>query len=140
MKVVLDVNVWVSGFLWGGVPGQVLKLSYSKKVISIVSADLLLELENTLRREKFQERLRLRGYTVEDLLTIAKTLSQVVVINIITVPEMRDPADLKILATAVAAQADVIVTGDQDLLVLGAFQGIEILTPTGFCSYVTHDQ
>ncbi len=137
MKVVLDVNVWVSGLLWGGIPGQVLKLSHSKKIISIVSEELLLELEKTLRREKFQERLRQRGYTVEDLLTVVKTLSEVVAINIIKVPEMRDPADLKILATAAAAQADVLVTGDQDLLVLGTFQGIVIWTPTEFYNSVS---
>jgi putative PIN family toxin of toxin-antitoxin system len=136
MKVVLDVNIWVSGLLWGGVPGQVLRLSHNKKIISIVSEELLLELENTLLREKFRERLRQRGYNVDNLLTVAKTLSQIVVIDIVPTPEMRDPADLKILATAVVAQADVIVTGDQDLLVMGKFQGIEILTPTEFYSSV----
>jgi uncharacterized protein len=66
------------------------------------------------------------------LLTVAKTLSEVVIISMVTVPELRDPADLKILATAVSAQADVIVTGDQDLLVLGSFPGVAILTPVEF--------
>ncbi len=72
MRVVLDINVWVSGLLWGGVPGKVLRLSYGQKITSIVSKELLLELDNTLRREKFQERLRQRSYTVDELLTIQK--------------------------------------------------------------------
>jgi uncharacterized protein len=42
-------------------------------------------------------------------------------------PELRDPKDLKILAAAVGAGADAIVTGDNDLLVLKAFEGIPIL-------------
>jgi predicted nucleic acid-binding protein len=44
-------------------------------------------------------------------------------------PVCRDPDDDKILALARAAQADVIISGDKDLLTLGSFQAIRILTP-----------
>ncbi len=44
----------------------------------------------------------------------------------------RDPKDDKFLELAVAAQADVLVTGDADLLVLHPFRGIAILTPAAF--------
>jgi uncharacterized protein len=44
----------------------------------------------------------------------------------------RDPDDDWVLATAVAGEADVIVTGDKDLLVLKRHQGIPIVTPRGF--------
>ena len=44
----------------------------------------------------------------------------------------RDPDDIKILGLAVASNADYIVTGDNDLLVLKSFQGIPILTPRSF--------
>ena len=44
----------------------------------------------------------------------------------------RDPDDNRILEAAVAGAADYIVTGDQDLLVLGEFEGIAIVTPTRF--------
>ena len=44
----------------------------------------------------------------------------------------RDPSDLVVLGTAVAAEADVLVTGDRDLLDLGEFQGIAILSPRAF--------
>ncbi len=50
----------------------------------------------------------------------------------IVVPELRDPKDGIVLAAALAGDAEVIVTGDQDLLVLGRFEGVEILTPTDF--------
>lgn len=43
-------------------------------------------------------------------------------------PELRDPEDLPVLACALAADAEAIVSGDQDLLTMGAFQGIPILT------------
>ena len=44
----------------------------------------------------------------------------------------RDPEDLPILGTAVAGRAERLVTGDQDLLVLGAFRGCVIQTPRDF--------
>jgi predicted nucleic acid-binding protein len=47
-------------------------------------------------------------------------------------PTSRDPDDDHVLAAAVAAHADAIVSGDKDLLVLGTFQGILILSPTEF--------
>jgi putative PIN family toxin of toxin-antitoxin system len=45
----------------------------------------------------------------------------------------RDPDDLPVLGTALAAKADFLVTGDAHLLELGEFQGIPIVTPRGFC-------
>jgi predicted nucleic acid-binding protein len=50
----------------------------------------------------------------------------------ITCPQLRDPYDLIVLGAAQAAQVEVIVTGDKDLLVLANFEGIEILSPQGF--------
>ena len=57
MKVVIDVNVWVSGLLWGGVPAQVLRLVQQGQIASFISSELMLELETTLRRPKFQSQL-----------------------------------------------------------------------------------
>jgi uncharacterized protein len=52
----------------------------------------------------------------------------------VEVPELRDPDDIVILETALAANAKVIITGDLDLLVLKEFNGIQILTPQAFVS------
>ena len=48
---------------------------------------------------------------------------------LVEVPQLRDQDDAKILAAGVSAGVDVIVTGDLDLLTLGQFQNIAILTP-----------
>lgn len=130
MRVVIDVNVWVSGLLWGGVPGKLLRLAQTQRIGSYVSAELLLELEMTLKRDKFQGRLQQRKQTVETLVEVATAISVMVPIGDVTVPALRDPADSKILATVIAAQAAHLVTGDQDLLVLQTFEGAEILTPS----------
>jgi uncharacterized protein len=132
MKVVVDVNVWISGLLWGGPPNEVIQLIRSKKIISCISAELELELITTLRRKKFQPWLQQRQQTVEGLAAIANTLSERVQINQISVDQLRDPKDEKILATAKAATATCLITGDRDLLVLHPFEEISILTPTQF--------
>jgi putative PIN family toxin of toxin-antitoxin system len=46
---------------------------------------------------------------------------------------LRDKDDLPVLGTAVAGAVSCLVTGDQELLALGGFQGIEILSPRAFC-------
>ena len=132
MKVVIDVNVWVSALLWGGVPGQIVRLVYEQTLEEYVSAELLQELEATLRRAKFQPRLEKRQQTVAELMAIATALCPSVLIDDVDIPNLRDPDDTKIIATAISANAEVLITGDQDLLVLQDVQGIHILTPAQF--------
>jgi hypothetical protein len=128
----VSLNVWISGLLWGGPPNEVIQLIRGKKIVSYISAELELELVTTLHRQKLQPRIQQRQQTAEGLAAIAKTLSERVEIAKISVNQLRDPKDEKILATAKAAAAAYLITGDQDLLVLHSFEGIEILTPTQF--------
>jgi putative PIN family toxin of toxin-antitoxin system len=132
MKVVIDVNVWISGLLWGGLPGDVIRLVRGGQLISYVSSELELELITTLNRQKFQARLQQRQQTAKHLVAIASILSKRVKIAQISNSELRDPKDEKILATAKAAAAECLITGDQDLLILHPFDELDILTPTQF--------
>lgn len=72
MRIVLDVNVWISGLLWGGVPGQILRLARNQQIAIFTSDTLFLELETTLRHANFQPRIQQRGYTVEYLMSVTK--------------------------------------------------------------------
>jgi putative PIN family toxin of toxin-antitoxin system len=139
MRVVVDVNVWISGLLWGGSPGQVLQLVYGQQIQSYVSTELLLELKNTLEREKFRDRLSLRNLSPTRAVTIAQSISELVAIPAIAIPQLRDPADLKIAATAIVAQAQCLITGDQDLLVLENIQGTLIATPSNLLEMLRID-
>ncbi|VXD15529.1 Nucleotide binding protein PINc [Planktothrix serta PCC 8927] len=69
MRVVLDVNIWISALLWGGLPSQILHLSRQNKITIFVSESLLGELETTLKRTKFKNQLKKRNHTVEYLIT-----------------------------------------------------------------------
>lgn len=135
MRTVLDVNVWISGWLWRGIPGEIIILAQNRQISVFASAELLEELEATLRRDKLQSRIEFVGANVDNLILKTRQLSQISLTSVIDVPQqLRDPDDAMILATARAADAEAIVTGDLDLLTLNEFEGIPILKPVDFLS------
>jgi putative PIN family toxin of toxin-antitoxin system len=137
MRAVIDTNVLISALFWGGRPREVIDLAVSGRFQAITSAELLLELEDVLTGafDLPQDRA---GLILRDVLSYAEVVtpvddSQQVFRKL--PPEaaaLRDPDDLKVIATALAARADHIVTGDADLLSLSPIQDIRILTPAQF--------
>ena len=132
MKVVLDVNVWISGLLWGGIPGKILKLAKNQEIKIFASEKILAELEATLDLPKLQARKQYWGYTTKYVMAVVQQLIEVCPELPLQVPQLRDPDDTIILATALVAKAEVIVTGDLDLLTLDNFENIPIITPKKF--------
>ena len=127
MTVVLDTNVIVAALVAKGLCHEVVVRALGSGAV-FTSPPLLDELEQTLRAKftlglastAFLDQLRLRVRLVAPAP--------------LATPVCRDADDDMVLATAVAADATVIVTGDLDLLVLGRYQGIDILTPRDFLS------
>lgn len=132
MRVVLDVNVWISALLWRGVPRQVVDLAVNQSITIFASEVLFGELEVTLRRAKFQQKIRSFPTTADELIDVARSFLQWCERTSVDVPQLRDPKDAMILATALSANAEAIITGDRDLLILREFAGIPILTPQNF--------
>ena len=132
MRVVVDVNVWISALLWGEVPDQVLILAEERKIIIYASKALFLKLETTLRRTKFQSKIQSVNLKVEDVINATKDVIQFCPTISVDAPQLREPKDTIVLAAAIAANAEIIITGDLDLLVLTEFNGIPILTVQNF--------
>ena len=132
MEVVIDTNVFVSGWLWGGVPARIFKLARNQQIVICASDQILAELNKTLSQNKLKPRFRDLGLTVEELQKGTEELVEIYPILERSFPELRDPNDWMILATAIAAQADVIITGDRDLLTLENHENIYILTAREF--------
>lgn len=132
MRVVLDTNVWISGWLWGGIPGQLIIMAVNQQITVFASEDLLSELENSLSGGKLQSKIQSLGATVQILVSRTRQLVELSPVTPVDVPQLRDQDDVIIIAVALAANADVIVTGDQDLLTLNEFAGIPIVTPKDF--------
>lgn len=132
MRVIIDTNVFVSGWLWGGIPARLFRLARNSQLRICASEPILSELQNTLSKQKLQAKLQSLGFTVDSLMIGTRVLVEVYPISEINVPSLRDRNDNMILATAIAADADAIVTGDLDLLVLQEYEGIVIVTARDF--------
>ncbi len=132
-RVVLDSNVLISAAISAhGKPFACLSWVIDNAKL-IAARELIEEVETRLARPKFAKyvnRARCRAF-IADL-----SLSFVLVELTGTLKVCRDPDDDKILETAVLGRADVLVTGDQDLLVLDPFQGLAIVTPARFIEIV----
>lgn len=128
MRLVLDTNTALSGLLWGGTPGRLIDAGEAGQVELVGSTALLSELQGVLSREKFSRQLAKRKLAVADVFDGYAALVKVVAAARIAPTITRDPADDQVLAVALAAGADLIVSGDAHLLDLKRFQGIEIVT------------
>lgn len=128
MRLVLDTNTALSGLLWGGTPALLIDAAQEQRIELASSAALLAELQGVLSREKFVRQLTRRALTVSDVFEGYAALLVIVTPAVIAPTITRDPADDQVLAAALAAQADLIVSGDAHLLDLKRFHGIEIVT------------
>ena len=128
MRVVADTNTVVSGLLWQGAPRKVLDAARNGSVELFTSTALLAELEDVLGREKLALRLALANVEPRELVLGYAALATPV--TPLTVPPIiiEDPDDDAVLACALAAQAEVVVSGDNHLLSLKNYLGIGILT------------
>ena len=128
LRGVFDNNVLVSAALLGGVPRKAFDKLLDNGTI-LVSVPVLLELADVLNRPKFDK------YVTQDermrfMVSFLKVAEMIEIDEAITA--CRDPKDDKLLELAVCGNADFLVTGDKDLLVLNPFRGVEIITPRGF--------
>lgn len=128
-RCVLDTNSVVSAALFAdSVPARALMLALRLAVV-LMSQDLADELADVLARPRF-----IRYSSLQERKTLLDNLMQQTEWVQITerVQACRDPNDDKILELAVNGRANYIVTGDDDLLTLNPFRGIEIVTPAEF--------
>ena len=128
-RVVIDTNVFVSRLIApGSVPGQVVRKATSKDQV-LASNAFLLELYRVIARPKFYRYVtdEERGLFFSGIRDVVESVAVVTTVRV-----CRDPKDNMILELAVNGKADVIVTGDRDLLSLGSFDGIVIVSPASF--------
>ena len=129
-RLVLDTNIVVAGLLWNGPPRRLIELAIEGEVIELFSSPMLLdELTHTLGKSKFTARIESFGTSRAAL--VAQFTTLVSLVAPVSVPRVvaDDADDDHVIAAAVAARADLIITGDRKhLLPIGTHQGIAIVT------------
>ncbi len=132
MRVVLDTGVLVSGLIRPrGTIADVLHALRDGKFTAIYSTAMVVEMIDVLGRPKIQTKYHVQPDDVTALVNFIRLRGELVIPSQ-TVTACRDPKDNKFLEAALTGNADAIVTGDNDLLVLHPFEGVEILSPAEF--------
>lgn len=134
LRAVVDTSVLVSNILVPtGVPAQVMDAWRTNRFELVTSRSILAETRRTLSYARIR-----RKYTFTDA-DLNQFLAALELESILTKWEpdvsdarIRDPADDMILSCALAGSASYLVSSDQDLLVVGEYRGVRIVTPRQF--------
>jgi uncharacterized protein len=137
VRAVLDANVLISAAIRPvGPPGRILVALFTRQAFDLVlSPTIIAEVEKALRSKKMQRYLRTpaeAGLFLADVVAVADLVQDTGSVAGVC----RDPDDDIVLAAAVEGRASVIVTGDEDLLVLGEYDGIALMTPRPFLDLI----
>lgn len=130
-RIVIDTNIFVSALLIKkSQPFQTVNYAFKQGII-LYSDATFTELQQVLARRKFDKYITGK----EKNIFLFKLANECESVDIkVEIKACRDPKDDKFLELAINGNADLIVTGDSDLLVLNPFRGIEIITPEIFVS------
>jgi putative PIN family toxin of toxin-antitoxin system len=127
VRLVLDTNTVVSALLWHGPPHQLFTRFQAFSLAFFSGPTLLTELEEVLAYPRLAKAVAASGLTPAQLLQRYLRLVTVVQPAPIAPTVLADPDDDHVLACALAAKAELIVSGDRHLLGLHEYQGIPIL-------------
>lgn len=127
LRLVLDTNTIISAFLWEGNEAELFRRIENNKAELYSSFEIVKEIEDVLKRPKFKELIIKSGLTIEEIMQKIISLSHMVFGEKVKINICRDPDDNKFLECAKLAGADIIISGDNDLLILKEFEGIRIL-------------
>ena len=129
MRVVLDTNVLVAAFVARGVCAEIFERVIGDHEL-ILSIHALNEFERVMR-----DKLGFDSTRVARAVALLHRLGRIVEPGPLQAPICRDKDDDAVLALARSSGAACLVTGDDDLLVLKAFEGMPIITPRAFLTF-----
>ena len=130
LRVVLDTNVLASGIVYRkSIPGRIVGAWHQGAVNAVLSRHILAELARILPR--FNHKLQWQPSDFEDFIDILSLQVELVEPEPLSGKAVRDPDDIPVLGTFLAAGADYLITGDRDLLAL-ADRYPSIVTPADF--------
>jgi putative PIN family toxin of toxin-antitoxin system len=135
MKIVLDANIFVSAFLYGGNPDKIVKMVSRGWDTLFITDAILAEADSVFRKRKFhltEEEIQYHIRRIKEIGTKIKVTDS----ERVTDGGCRDKTDNKYLECAVAAKADYVISGDIHLRELKEYRGIKIVNPAEYLEIV----
>ena len=133
ITIVIDTNVVISALLFGGTPGKLVELWQKGHIEPIISEEIMTEYLRVLTYPKFKLSEEEINYIIhQEILPFFNVVKSETDPSIIH----KDPDDDRFIRCAQAGNAETIISGDNHLLALKSYQGINILTPAQFLEKV----
>jgi len=130
IRIVTDTNIIVSGLLFGGIPGKIIKLSERDDIQLLVSGDIVNEYLKVLSYPKFDLTEDEISYLLYHILLPQSEVVETYAPKHVIIKD--DPSDDKFLICAVAGSAQYLISGDTHLTSLGRYHRTSIVTPAAF--------
>lgn len=125
MRVVFDTNVYISAAIKSELAENLIELAAKTDLITLLTSEEILDELREKLISKFERSETITDIFINRIRKIADLIEITEKVNVVK----RDPSDNKILECALAGEADLIVSSDQDLIKLKNFQGIGIVHP-----------
>ena len=138
LKVIVDANVWVAALLNAGKPREIQQKLKENRYQLFFAEPLLTELKEVTSRSKFYQKIQPQKR--DRLVRLIKDKATAVQLPATFSAISRDPNDDMYLICAKIAKVDFIVSGDPDLLSLGEYEGVKIITPAKFLKVLLKSQ
>jgi putative PIN family toxin of toxin-antitoxin system len=137
MKLVLDTNVFVSGFLWEGNEAELIRKIERKDAMNFINPEILSEIEDVINRDKFKYLLAKHNLIADEIIEKTVSLSHIVIGRKLEENVVKaDPKDDKFVECALNSDANYIVSGDKHLLELKEYENVKIVTPKEFVEII----
>ena len=134
IRAVLDTNVLMSGIFWSGPPSVILQSWQMSKFKLIISPDILNEYFRVgeILSQKYP------GIDVSPIIDLIAIKSELYSPIMLEQPISRDPDDEKFIATCLAANCKIIISGDKDQLDISGYKDIQVFKPSYFVTTFLH--
>ncbi|MDR2357451.1 MAG: putative toxin-antitoxin system toxin component, PIN family [Oscillospiraceae bacterium] len=132
MKIVLDANIFISSFFWGGNPRKVLERVIAGIDVLFITKEILDEIYDVIRRPKFHTNEDEINYFINSIDEIANKIAPKRRIK----NGSRDKTDNKYIECGITANADYIISGDIHLLELKGYKKIRIITAKNYLEII----
>ncbi len=139
LRAVMDTNVLVSGVLWRGVPFQLLKWAEKNHLVIYTNLDIMAEVYRVVHYPKFQQYIDNQQASPGELFAKITSLCTIIQADQVVKGVCFDADDDKFLSCALAANVEVLVSGDKHLLDLQKYQSVRILTAQEFYEKNIHN-